>query len=247
MVTRERTRFALCAARIRKSGVPGAKLRWIVAPFPSMVMSLVITGRPLGSPVVLLTVVRVYVHSGASSMVSAMPLPLAMLIAFTRPAAPPLGPKHGTKKVAASAVPGAAASQAVIAAAPPMAASRLRRTLILRAVILMLPRLARHATPGPRRYVIVATRTPWTALSPHHRETWPSLELRERITGRLQRTTRSPLALTFHSYAYALPRRDAALADEPPPAGTAVSYMIARRNRTASATNPGLRDRKSVV
>jgi superfamily I DNA/RNA helicase/RecB family exonuclease len=42
-------------------------------------------------------------------------------------------------------------------------------------------------------------------------------ELRERITGRLRRTTRTPLALTFHSYAYALLRREAVLADEPPP------------------------------
>ncbi|MEU5882074.1 ATP-dependent DNA helicase [Spirillospora sp. NPDC047279] len=42
-------------------------------------------------------------------------------------------------------------------------------------------------------------------------------ELRERITGRLDRTTRSPLALTFHSYAYALLRRDAVLNEEPPP------------------------------
>jgi superfamily I DNA/RNA helicase/RecB family exonuclease len=42
-------------------------------------------------------------------------------------------------------------------------------------------------------------------------------ELRERITGRLDRTTRSPLALTFHSYAYALLRREAALAEEEPP------------------------------
>jgi superfamily I DNA/RNA helicase/RecB family exonuclease len=42
-------------------------------------------------------------------------------------------------------------------------------------------------------------------------------ELRERITGRLRRTTRTPLALTFHSYAYALLNREAALADEVPP------------------------------
>ncbi|WP_239090049.1 ATP-dependent helicase [Sphaerimonospora thailandensis] len=42
-------------------------------------------------------------------------------------------------------------------------------------------------------------------------------ELRERITGRMRRTTRTPLALTFHSYAYALLRREAVLADEPPP------------------------------
>ncbi|TDC53883.1 ATP-dependent helicase [Actinomadura sp. KC345] len=42
-------------------------------------------------------------------------------------------------------------------------------------------------------------------------------ELRERITGRLHRTTRTPLAFTFHSYAYALLRRDAVLNEEPPP------------------------------
>ena len=43
-------------------------------------------------------------------------------------------------------------------------------------------------------------------------------ELRERITARLRRTTREPLALTFHSYAYALLRREFVLAgDEPPP------------------------------
>ncbi|GGO25807.1 DNA helicase [Microbispora rosea subsp. aerata] len=42
-------------------------------------------------------------------------------------------------------------------------------------------------------------------------------ELRERITARMRRTTRTPLALTFHSYAYALLRREAVLANEPPP------------------------------
>ncbi|MEU4231792.1 ATP-dependent DNA helicase [Nonomuraea sp. NPDC026600] len=42
-------------------------------------------------------------------------------------------------------------------------------------------------------------------------------ELRERVTGRLRRTTRTPLALTFHSYAYALLRREAVLAGEAPP------------------------------
>src|SRR5262245_57271994 len=42
-------------------------------------------------------------------------------------------------------------------------------------------------------------------------------ELRERITLRLDRTTSQPLALTFHSYAYALIRREfAAAGDEPP-------------------------------
>ncbi|MCO5988925.1 ATP-dependent helicase [Actinoallomurus spadix] len=42
-------------------------------------------------------------------------------------------------------------------------------------------------------------------------------ELRQRITGRLRRTTRTPLALTFHSYAYALLRREAVLDGEEPP------------------------------
>ncbi|MBG0815153.1 ATP-dependent helicase [Planomonospora sp. ID82291] len=42
-------------------------------------------------------------------------------------------------------------------------------------------------------------------------------ELRERITGRMRRTTRTPLALTFHSYAYALLRREAVLAGAPAP------------------------------
>src|SRR5215475_8758626 len=42
-------------------------------------------------------------------------------------------------------------------------------------------------------------------------------ELRERITARLHRTTREPLALTFHSYAYALVRREFVLAGEDPP------------------------------
>jgi superfamily I DNA/RNA helicase/RecB family exonuclease len=42
-------------------------------------------------------------------------------------------------------------------------------------------------------------------------------ELRERITGRLHRTTREPLALTFHSYAYALVRREFVLAGDEPP------------------------------
>ena len=42
-------------------------------------------------------------------------------------------------------------------------------------------------------------------------------DLRERITLRLDRTVRQPLALTFHSYAYALVRREYALAGEHPP------------------------------
>jgi len=42
-------------------------------------------------------------------------------------------------------------------------------------------------------------------------------ELRERITHRLHRTTRQPLALTFHSYAYALVRREYVLAGDQSP------------------------------
>jgi superfamily I DNA/RNA helicase/RecB family exonuclease len=42
-------------------------------------------------------------------------------------------------------------------------------------------------------------------------------ELRERITQRLHRTTKQPLALTFHSYAYALVRREFVLAGDEPP------------------------------
>ncbi|GHE35493.1 DNA helicase [Streptosporangium violaceochromogenes] len=42
-------------------------------------------------------------------------------------------------------------------------------------------------------------------------------ELRGRITARMRRTTRTPLALTFHGYAYALLRREAVLAGKPPP------------------------------
>jgi len=42
-------------------------------------------------------------------------------------------------------------------------------------------------------------------------------ELRERIMLRLGATVRQPVAMTFHSYAYALVRREFALAGDPPP------------------------------
>jgi superfamily I DNA/RNA helicase/RecB family exonuclease len=42
-------------------------------------------------------------------------------------------------------------------------------------------------------------------------------ELRDRVTARLGRTTSEPLALTFHSYAYALVRREFVLAGDQPP------------------------------
>ena len=63
----------LPTARIRKSGEPGARL--MVWPLPSMVMALVITGKPLAPPrVELFTAVRV--TAVARLMVSA-PLPAA--------------------------------------------------------------------------------------------------------------------------------------------------------------------------
>jgi len=42
-------------------------------------------------------------------------------------------------------------------------------------------------------------------------------ELRSRITARLGRATKEPLARTFHSYAFGLLRREAALRGEPAP------------------------------
>src|SRR6201996_9506771 len=42
-------------------------------------------------------------------------------------------------------------------------------------------------------------------------------ELRDRITARLGRTTSEPLALTFHSYAWSLVRRESVLAGDEPP------------------------------
>ncbi|MEU4329420.1 UvrD-helicase domain-containing protein [Nonomuraea dietziae] len=42
-------------------------------------------------------------------------------------------------------------------------------------------------------------------------------DLRQRVTARMRRTTRTPLALTFHSYAYALLRREAVMEGRQPP------------------------------
>ena len=70
-------------------------------------------------------------------------------------------------------------------------------------------------------------------------------ELRERITTRLRRTTRQPLALTFHSYAYALVRREFVLAGDVPPTLLSgpeqlleVRRMLARRRRRAASRRP---------
>ena len=69
-------------------------------------------------------------------------------------------------------------------------------------------------------------------------------ELRERITTRLRRTTRQPLALTFHSYAYALVRREFVLAGDVPPtllSGPEQLLEVRRmlRSEAAGAGAPG--------
>ena len=68
-------------------------------------------------------------------------------------------------------------------------------------------------------------------------------ELRERITARLQRTTREPLAVTFHSYAYALARREFVLAgDEPPRLLSAPEQLLEiRRMLKGEASDGGSR------
>ncbi len=68
-------------------------------------------------------------------------------------------------------------------------------------------------------------------------------ELRERITLRLGRTTSEPLALTFHSYAYALVRREFVLAgDEPPTLLSGPEQLLeVRRLLRGEAADGGLR------
>jgi superfamily I DNA/RNA helicase/RecB family exonuclease len=68
-------------------------------------------------------------------------------------------------------------------------------------------------------------------------------ELRERITARLHRTTREPLAMTFHSYAYALTRREFVLAgDEPPRLLSAPEQLLEiRRMLRGEAQDGGAR------
>jgi superfamily I DNA/RNA helicase/RecB family exonuclease len=68
-------------------------------------------------------------------------------------------------------------------------------------------------------------------------------ELRERITARLRRTTREPLAVTFHSYAYALARREFVLAgDEPPRLLSAPEQLLEiRRMLKGEAQDGGAR------
>ena len=68
-------------------------------------------------------------------------------------------------------------------------------------------------------------------------------ELRERITARLRRTTREPLAVTFHSYAYALTRREFVLAgDEPPRLLSAPEQLLeVRRMLRGEAQDGGTR------
>jgi len=70
-----------------------------------------------------------------------------------------------------------------------------------------------------------------------------AVELRERITARLRRTTREPLAMTFHSYAYALARREFVLAgDEPPRLLSAPEQLLEiRRMLRGEAQDGGAR------
>lgn len=68
-------------------------------------------------------------------------------------------------------------------------------------------------------------------------------ELRERITGRMRRTTRTPLALTFHSYAYALLRREAVQAAlEPPRLLTGPEQLLEIRRLLHGELEDGARD-----
>ncbi|MBV9092288.1 MAG: ATP-dependent helicase [Streptosporangiaceae bacterium] len=68
-------------------------------------------------------------------------------------------------------------------------------------------------------------------------------ELRERITARLRRATREPVAMTFHSYAYALVRREFVLAgDEPPRLLSAPEQLLeVRRMLRGEAADGGTR------
>jgi superfamily I DNA/RNA helicase/RecB family exonuclease len=76
-----------------------------------------------------------------------------------------------------------------------------KTTTIVEAVV---DRVARRAIDPGRVLVLTFSRK-------------AAAELRDRITLRLDRTVRQPLAMTFHSYAYALVRREYALAGEQPP------------------------------
>ncbi|MFC0037569.1 UvrD-helicase domain-containing protein [Actinomadura rayongensis] len=68
-------------------------------------------------------------------------------------------------------------------------------------------------------------------------------ELRQRITGRLRRTTRTPLALTFHSYAYALLHRDAvARGTEPPRLLSGPEQLLEVRRLLEGERADGARD-----
>jgi superfamily I DNA/RNA helicase/RecB family exonuclease len=67
-------------------------------------------------------------------------------------------------------------------------------------------------------------------------------ELRERITTRLRRTTREPIALTFHSYAYSLVRREFVLAgDEPPTLLSGPEQLLEIRRMLRGESDDGAR------
>ena len=68
-------------------------------------------------------------------------------------------------------------------------------------------------------------------------------ELRARVTARLGRATKEPLARTFHSYAFGLLRREAALRGEPAPAAAVRSRAGPGRPRPAGRRPRGRRAR----
>jgi superfamily I DNA/RNA helicase/RecB family exonuclease len=73
-------------------------------------------------------------------------------------------------------------------------------------------------------------------------------ELRERITARLHRTTREPLALTFHSYAYALVRREFVLAgDQPPRLLSAPEQLLEIRRMLKGEILDGMSEQRRAV
>src|SRR4051812_30076652 len=67
-------------------------------------------------------------------------------------------------------------------------------------------------------------------------------ELRTRITSRVARTIREPLARTFHSYAFRVLRRAAILRGDPPPPPQAGPAALGPPSPTSSSASPG-RDR----
>ncbi|WP_344239926.1 ATP-dependent DNA helicase [Actinocorallia libanotica] len=100
-----------------------------------------------------------------------------------------------------------------------------KTTTIVEAVV---DRIARRGTDAERILVLTFSRK-------------ASEELRHRITGRLGVTTKSPLAMTFHSYAWALLRRQAVLEElEPPRLLTGPEQLLEVRRMLAGELDDGI-------